>query len=59
MSQFDIPQPPIFQTVKEERLHRKQRLAAAFRLFARFGFTEGTSGHIAAREERISRPFLG
>lgn len=59
MSQFDRPEPPIFQKVEEERLYRKQRLAAAFRLFARFGFSEGTAGHITAREERIYRPFLG
>ncbi|MGH7527346.1 MAG: hypothetical protein ACREMX_11665, partial [Gemmatimonadales bacterium] len=35
-----IPQPPTFATVEEERLHRKQRLAAAFRLFAHFGYEE-------------------
>jgi len=32
------------------RLHRKQRLAAAFRLFSRFGFDEGVAGHITARD---------
>ena len=36
------------------RLHRKQRLAAAFRLFGRFGFDEGVAGHITARDpERL------
>src|SRR4030095_17240705 len=35
---FNLPQPPTFNSVEEERLHRKQRLAAAFRLFAKFGF---------------------
>jgi ribulose-5-phosphate 4-epimerase/fuculose-1-phosphate aldolase len=40
--------------VEEERLHRKQRLAAAFRLFARFGYDEGAAGHITARDpERL------
>ena len=34
----------------EERLHLKQRLAAAFRLFGRFGFDEGVAGHITARD---------
>lgn len=34
----------------EERTFRKQRLAAAFRLFARFGFCEGSAGHISARD---------
>jgi ribulose-5-phosphate 4-epimerase/fuculose-1-phosphate aldolase len=47
---FRMPQPPVFATVAEERLHRKQRLAAAFRLFSRFGFDEGVAGHITARD---------
>ena len=42
------PNPPSFATVAEERLHRKQRLASAFRLFAKFGFSEGVAGHITA-----------
>ena len=32
--------PRTDRTVEEERLHRKQNLAAAFRLFSRFGFDE-------------------
>ena len=42
-----------------ERLHRKQRLAAAFRLFCRFGFDEGVAGHITARDPELPRPLLG
>lgn len=34
----------------EERRHRKERLAAALRLFGRFGFDEGVAGHISARD---------
>jgi ribulose-5-phosphate 4-epimerase/fuculose-1-phosphate aldolase len=41
---------PKFASVEEERLHRKQRLAASFRLFARFGYDEGVAGHITARD---------
>src|SRR5206468_11341464 len=41
---------PQERTIDEERLHRKQRLAAAFRLFSRFGFDEGVAGHIPARD---------
>jgi ribulose-5-phosphate 4-epimerase/fuculose-1-phosphate aldolase len=41
---------PTFNSVEEERLHRKQRLAAGFRLFAKFGFEEGVAGHITARD---------
>lgn len=37
-------------TIELERLHRKQRLAASFRLFARFGFDMGGAGHITARD---------
>ena len=42
--------PPTFTDPEEERLHRKQRLAAGFRLFSRFGFDEGVAGHITARD---------
>jgi ribulose-5-phosphate 4-epimerase/fuculose-1-phosphate aldolase len=46
--------PSTFATAAEERLHRKQMLAAAFRLFSRFGFDEGVAGHITARDpERL------
>jgi ribulose-5-phosphate 4-epimerase/fuculose-1-phosphate aldolase len=49
-----VPRPPVFETVEEERLHRKQRLAAGFRLFSKFGFDEGIAGHITARDpERL------
>jgi ribulose-5-phosphate 4-epimerase/fuculose-1-phosphate aldolase len=41
---------PSFDDVEDERRHRKQRLAAAFRLFGRFGFDEGIAGHITARD---------
>ena len=41
---------PEFDTVEDERRYRKQRLAAAFRLFGKFGFSEGTAGHITARD---------
>lgn len=53
---FKIPQPPVFATPAEERRHRKERLAAAFRLFARLGFDEGVAGHITARDpERLDQ----
>jgi ribulose-5-phosphate 4-epimerase/fuculose-1-phosphate aldolase len=47
---LNIPYPPKFASAQEERQHRKQRLAAGFRLFARFGFDEGVAGHITARD---------
>ncbi len=45
-----IARPPVFQSRVEERRHRKERLAASFRLFAKFGFDEGVAGHITARD---------
>jgi len=40
-----------------ERLHRKQQLAAAFRVFAKFGFNLGASGHITARDPELTDHF--
>ena len=49
-----IPRPPVFSSPAEERRYRKEHLAAAFRLFAEFGFDEGVAGHITARDpERL------
>ncbi|WP_340379831.1 class II aldolase/adducin family protein [Streptomyces sp. SS7] len=45
-----LPLPRQNLGVEEERQVRKQELAAAFRLFARFGFSEGVAGHITARD---------
>ncbi len=46
--------PVLDRTPDEERDHRKRRLAAAFRIFGRFGFDEGVAGHITARDpERL------
>lgn len=53
----NIPKPPVFATTDEERTHRKQRLAAAFRLFSRFGFDEGVAGHITARDPELRDHF--
>ena len=51
---LNLPGAPRFATLEEERRHRKQRLAGAFRLFSRFGFDEGVAGHITARDpERL------
>ncbi|MDQ2650072.1 MAG: class II aldolase/adducin family protein [Actinomycetota bacterium] len=41
---------PTFASKDEERTHIKQRMAAAFRLFDRFGFNEGVAGHLTARD---------
>ncbi|MBE9070192.1 class II aldolase/adducin family protein [Leptolyngbya cf. ectocarpi LEGE 11479] len=50
MSDFNFPTPPTLDTLEDERRHRQQRLAAAFRLFAHYGFDEGVAGHITVRD---------
>lgn len=52
-----LPSIPKFSTLAEERLHRKQKLAGAFRLFSRFGFDEGVAGHITARDPEFTDTF--
>jgi len=48
---------PQDRDIEQERLHRKQNLAAAFRLFSKFGFDEGVAGHITARDPEFSDHF--
>src|SRR5471032_252628 len=45
-----IPATMQFEGPEQERLYRKERLAAGFRLFSKFGFDEGVAGHITARD---------
>ncbi|MFZ4453644.1 class II aldolase/adducin family protein [Salibacterium aidingense] len=49
-AELSYPEPPTFETYKEERRHRKERLASAFRLFSKFGFDNGLAGHITVRD---------
>jgi ribulose-5-phosphate 4-epimerase/fuculose-1-phosphate aldolase len=50
--ELPAPLPP-----EAERLHRRQRLAAAFRLFARYGFEVGLAGHFSARDPILTDHF--
>ncbi len=52
-----LPQPQVFETVEQERRHRKERLTAGFRLFSKFGFDEGVAGHITARDPELTDHF--
>jgi len=46
--------PPVEKTPEEVRSDRKNKLAAALRLFGKFGFDEGVAGHITVRDpERL------
>ena len=47
---LEMPLPQTFETVEEERMHRKVQLAAAFRMFSKAGLDEGVAGHITARD---------
>ena len=51
---LQLPASMQFDDPADERLYRKQHLAAAFRLFSKCGFDEGVAGHITARDpERL------
>jgi ribulose-5-phosphate 4-epimerase/fuculose-1-phosphate aldolase len=54
---FDAKTVPIQPTLELERLYRKQRLAAAYRLFARNGYDMGGAGHITARDPEFTDQF--
>lgn len=47
---LNIRSYPKFSSLEDERLYRKQHLAAAFRVFADRGFDEGVAGHISVRD---------
>ncbi|MBF2065717.1 MAG: class II aldolase/adducin family protein [Calothrix sp. C42_A2020_038] len=51
------PLPPTFACIGEERSYRKQHLAAALRLFSRYGFDEGVAGHITVRDPEYLESF--
>ncbi len=52
---FDPPEPR--PSIEAERRHRQERLAGAFRLFARQGFALGLAGHITARDPELHDHF--
>jgi ribulose-5-phosphate 4-epimerase/fuculose-1-phosphate aldolase len=45
-----LPMPKTFESVEEERMERKVKLAAAFRMFSKAGLDEGVAGHVTARD---------
>ena len=50
----EVPQP---QGIEELRTDRKNKLAAALRLFGKFGFDEGVAGHITVRDPELTDHF--
>jgi len=57
MPEAVVPDLSSPEAVAHERLHRKQRLAGALRMFGRFGFSEGVAGHITARDPELTDHF--
>ncbi|MFG1932861.1 class II aldolase/adducin family protein [Mycobacterium sp. NPDC048908] len=52
-----LPVPPEELSVDEERSLRKRELAATFRIFGQFGFSEGVAGHVTARDPEYQDRF--
>jgi ribulose-5-phosphate 4-epimerase/fuculose-1-phosphate aldolase len=50
-------EPVVERSIAAERRHRQERLAGAFRLFARYGFDQGLAGHITARDPELHDHF--
>ncbi|HEX4250882.1 MAG TPA: class II aldolase/adducin family protein [Pseudonocardia sp.] len=46
----NIPAPEVFDDPAVERVHRRQRVAAGYRMLSRFGLDEGIAGHITCRD---------
>ena len=56
-TELSMPLPETFDTVEEERTHRKAKLAGALRVFGKFGFGEGVAGHITVRDPEYPEYF--
>ena len=52
-----VPSPPTFDSVEEERAHRKTTLAVAFRMFSKAGLDEGVAGHVTVRDPEFPHTF--
>ncbi|MGW9135748.1 class II aldolase/adducin family protein [Streptomyces sp. NPDC055681] len=57
VEQLQFAMPPVHQSIDEERAYRKERLAGALRLFAAYGYEDGVSGHITARDPEYTGCF--
>jgi ribulose-5-phosphate 4-epimerase/fuculose-1-phosphate aldolase len=54
---ISIPSAPVFKDVHTQRVHMKQKLAAGFRLLAKFGWDEGVAGHMTFRDPEYPNLF--
>jgi ribulose-5-phosphate 4-epimerase/fuculose-1-phosphate aldolase len=53
----NLPTPPTFTNVHDERRYKKEILAGSFRLFSKYGFDEGAAGHITFRDPEFPETF--
>ena len=49
--------PDSVENFEEERLHRKQRLAAGLRILGRLRLAEGVAGHVTVRDPEYPHRF--
>jgi ribulose-5-phosphate 4-epimerase/fuculose-1-phosphate aldolase len=54
---FELVERAPAMSFEAERLYRKQRLAATFRLFGAYGFDYGLNGHVTARDPEFPGRF--
>jgi hypothetical protein len=55
MKAIMFPSPPKFDDPYKERAYLKGRLAAAFRIFGKYGYDEGVAGHITLRVRSLNQ----
>lgn len=48
---------PTFDTIEQKRFYLKKILAGAYRIFGKFGFSEGVAGHITCRDPEYPHCF--
>lgn len=53
----NLPSPPVFTNVHDERRYKKEILAGSFRIFSKLGFDEGAAGHITFRDPEFPETF--
>lgn len=57
VDQLHFAMPPVHTSLEEERAYRRERLAGALRLFGEYGYEDGVSGHITARDPEFTDCF--
>ncbi len=53
----NLPLPPKFENVEKQRDYLKKKLTGAFRIFGKFGVSEGVAGHITVRDPELKDHF--